>query len=265
MNMVAALLVVGIAGADMIGWLITRAQRGNRSLTARVVAIAVWSLLVGAAILPLQAPSVYAPVLVVLTFVWPVLSGLWAASVLGYIAVIAAIMLAGGTGVPFIGTFGAFGYVVTTSIPFAKPVALVAVALFLGLSANLICRGALRRARVAEEPSLITSGGHTQQGAPTIGARMRDALRTRWLTDPLRPGEMRGGRLIGPLERWIIVALALAGAQGIIAALMAAKGIVRFPEISKNAGEGSKAEEFLVGSLISWGLAGAGAAMVAFV
>ncbi len=265
MNMVAALLVVGIAGADMIGWLITRAQRGNRSLTVRVVVIAVWALLVGIAVLPMQVSAAYAPLLAVLTFIWPVLAGLWAASVLGYIAVIAGIMIAGGTGLPLVGSFGTFGYVVTTAIPFAKPVAVVGVALFLGLSANLICRGALRRARVAEEPSLITSAGHTQQGAPTLGARIRDALRTRWLTDPLRPGEMRGGRLIGPLERWIIVALALAGAQGVVAALMAAKGIVRFPEISKNAGEGSKAEEFLVGSLISWGLAGAGAAMVAIV
>lgn len=264
MNVIAGLLVMGIAGADILGWLITRAQRGRRSLTARVVAIAVWSLLVAVAAVPLQAPVTYAPVLAILTFVWPVLAGLWAASVLGYIAVIAGILVAGGTGLPFIGTFGTFGYVATTSIPLGKPVAMVGVALFLGLSANLVCRGALRRARVAEEPSLITAAGHTQQGAPTLGARITDALRTRWLTEPLRPGEMRGGRLIGPLERWIILALALAGAQGIIAALMAAKGIVRFPEISKNAGEGSKAEEFLVGSLISWGLAGAGAALVAF-
>ena len=36
---------------------------------------------------------------------------------------------------------------------------------------------------------------------------------------------------------------------------MAAQGIVRFPEISADAGKGSRAEEFLVGSLTSWGLA----------
>ena len=69
---------------------------------------------------------------------------------------------------------------------------------------------------------------------------------------------MLGGRIIGPLERLLIVFLALAGAPTLIAALLAAKGIVRFPEISADRGTGSKAEEFLIGSLTSWGLAGLG-------
>ncbi|MHA7245765.1 hypothetical protein ACX80C_02985 [Arthrobacter tecti] len=40
--------------------------------------------------------------------------------------------------------------------------------------------------------------------------------------------------------------------------LSAAKGLVRFPEISEDRGSGSKAEEFLVGSLASWTLSIAG-------
>ncbi|NIH72703.1 MULTISPECIES: hypothetical protein [Auritidibacter] len=71
---------------------------------------------------------------------------------------------------------------------------------------------------------------------------------------------LRGGRIIGPLERIIIYVLALTGAQGIVAALIAAKGIVRFPEISADRRIGARAEEFLIGSLTSWGLAGALAA-----
>jgi len=56
--------------------------------------------------------------------------------------------------------------------------------------------------------------------------------------------------------------LTVVGAYHVVAALMAAKGIVRFPEISAEARRentataGTKAEEFLVGSLASWGLAG---------
>ena len=66
---------------------------------------------------------------------------------------------------------------------------------------------------------------------------------------------LRGGRWIGPVERLLMAGLGLAGAYPVVAALMAAKGIVRFPEISADAGRGSRAEEFLVGSLTSWGLA----------
>lgn len=52
------------------------------------------------------------------------------------------------------------------------------------------------------------------------------------------------------------------GAYTVVAALMAAKGIVRFPEISADAGKGSRAEEFLVGSLTSWALAFMAAVLV---
>ncbi len=83
------------------------------------------------------------------------------------------------------------------------------------------------------------------------------------------PGShLKGGRVIGPLERIFITVLIVFQAYHIVAALMAAKGIVRFPEISAEAkrddATGTKAEEFLVGSLASWGLAG-GAGLLAAV
>ena len=63
---------------------------------------------------------------------------------------------------------------------------------------------------------------------------------------------LRGGRLIGPLERVFLFALAMAGQFVAIGAIVAAKGIIRFPEISKDDAGGSKAEYFLIGSLTSW-------------
>ena len=69
--------------------------------------------------------------------------------------------------------------------------------------------------------------------------------------------------MIGPLERLLIVALALVGAEAVIVGLLAAKGIVRFPEISADGRRGSKAEEFLIGSLVSWTIAGLMAAYLA--
>ncbi|MBO3725218.1 beta-carotene 15,15'-monooxygenase [Actinomyces bowdenii] len=74
-------------------------------------------------------------------------------------------------------------------------------------------------------------------------------------------GAMRGGRWIGPLERILILLLAGAGANEAVAAIVAAKGVIRFPEISKDEG-GRKAEEFLVGSLASWTLAALGIMLI---
>lgn len=75
-------------------------------------------------------------------------------------------------------------------------------------------------------------------------------------------GGFKGGRLIGPLERVIVFMLTLASAYSLIAAMLAAKGIVRFPEISKDGETGARAEYFLVGSLVSWVIALAAAFLV---
>ncbi|WP_145031700.1 hypothetical protein [Micrococcus luteus] len=125
---------------------------------------------------------------------------------------------------------------------------LLAVALALTETGNRVTRAVLALAgrpadggdEEAEEPATVPSA------APT---------------DPTADG-LRGGRYIGPMERLLMVVLGLAQAYPVIAALMAAKGIVRFPEISADRGAGSRAEEFLIGSLASWGLAAAGAVVV---
>ena len=76
-------------------------------------------------------------------------------------------------------------------------------------------------------------------------------------------GSMRGGRWIGPLERILILLLASVEAPAAIAAIVAAKGVIRFPEISQDKA-GQKAEEFLIGSFVSWILAVLGAVIIHF-
>lgn len=66
---------------------------------------------------------------------------------------------------------------------------------------------------------------------------------------------LKGGRVIGPLERVLVFGFAVGGNYGGVAAILAAKGILRFPEISKDEGDGSRAEYVLVGSFVSWFLA----------
>ncbi len=72
---------------------------------------------------------------------------------------------------------------------------------------------------------------------------------------------LQGGRWIGPLERILLLLLAVSSAHAAVAALVAAKGVIRFPEISKD-DSGEKAEEFLIGSLTSWTLAVLGALLI---
>ncbi len=75
--------------------------------------------------------------------------------------------------------------------------------------------------------------------------------------------DLRGGRLIGPLERLLIFGFALAGDLTGAALIASAKSLLRFPELSKEEKEKLHrvTEYFLVGSLTSWLVALAAAAL----
>lgn len=130
-------------------------------------------------------------------------------------------------------------------IGFDVAVLAVGVVLFVTESANAVVRAALDREGTWRPADL---------GGTLRGGRLRQP-------QPPATG-FQGGRLIGPLERLLVVALTLASAYSLLAAMLAAKGIVRFPEISKDGETGARAEYFLVGSLVSWVIALAGAFLV---
>lgn len=119
-------------------------------------------------------------------------------------------------------TYDAVDLPALVGVPFEQVVLAVAVALFLLRPANAVVRIALEHA------------------GPGILEEERS---------------LRGGRLLGPLERLLIFFMALGGVYGVLAVVVAAKGILRFPEISRDAPEGTKAEYVLVGSFMSWALA----------
>lgn len=77
---------------------------------------------------------------------------------------------------------------------------------------------------------------------------------------------LRGGRVIGPLERVLIFGLGLAGQATAAALVIGAKGLLRYPELNGLRGESGAAgpsartidvvtEYLLIGSLTSWLLA----------
>lgn len=98
--------------------------------------------------------------------------------------------------------------------------------------------------------------------------------------EPQASDRLKGGRLLGPMERLLILGLALAGQLAAATAVVAAKSIIRFPEINaqrarENGGIGIGGQErsdpgigiddvteyFLVGSFASWIVALGGLAL----
>jgi hypothetical protein len=85
---------------------------------------------------------------------------------------------------------------------------------------------------------------------------------------PQPSDRLKGGRLLGPMERLLILSLGVGGQMAAASAVVAAKGIIRFPELSaqknRNGGVGidEVTEYFLVGSFTSWLLALSGIALV---
>ncbi|WP_372728265.1 hypothetical protein [Nocardioides sp.] len=66
---------------------------------------------------------------------------------------------------------------------------------------------------------------------------------------------LKGGRLLGPMERVLILGLGLAGHVTAASLVVAAKGLLRFPELSSRREQEQihqLTEYFLVGSFVSW-------------
>lgn len=90
---------------------------------------------------------------------------------------------------------------------------------------------------------------------------------------PQASDRLKGGRLLGPMERLLIVGLGLAGQLTMASAVVAAKSVIRFPEINatrnrdeqdpNHIGIDEVVEYFLVGSFASWIFAFASLGLVA--
>ena len=78
---------------------------------------------------------------------------------------------------------------------------------------------------------------------------------------PQPSDQLRGGRLLGPMERVLIIGLGLAGQLTAAGLVIAAKGLIRFPELQAKRDDSTSVdgvgidavtEYFLVGSFVSW-------------
>lgn len=230
----AALTLIGIGAADLVRQFVP--ARGARAVLLAAIAVLVLALgALSEAIVPAVA-AVIAGALWLWTMprsesgkasFWP------AAALAGLCAGATALIPAR----PDAGLIGQVWRMPTPGgeLPFDTAMLALGALLFVLESANLIVRAALDGEgtwRPADQTGPF-KGGRLRQPQPAAGG-------------------FRGGRLIGPLERVLVLVLTLASAYALLAAMLAAKGIVRFPEISRDGETGARAEYFLVGSLVSW-------------
>jgi hypothetical protein len=78
--------------------------------------------------------------------------------------------------------------------------------------------------------------------------------------------QLKGGRLLGPMERLFILGLGLGGQWTAAGVVVAAKGLLRWPELRSESDQARMhrlTEYFLVGSFVSWLVALAGLLLLA--
>ncbi|WP_221585652.1 hypothetical protein [Microbacterium sp. G2-8] len=251
---IAGLILGTIGAVDLV-----RAARGpspssRRASLIGIIAILLSSAAVGVA---LQGFTVSG---VVLALIAPAFALLWAATMhdddarAGFVPVL-LVGVAVAVSAVIIPTRSDTIELAAGSVPLPLVVLCVGSGLFLVQSSNLIVRTALRREAV-DLPDDPPRGRWLWPFASRPADPPADVA-------PPRP-TLRGGRMIGPLERLLIAGLVIAQGYHLIAALVAAKGIVRFPEISRDRDRGTMAEYFLVGSMVSWALSLAVALLIWF-
>ncbi|WP_341954445.1 hypothetical protein [Microbacterium sp. LWH13-1.2] len=277
---VAGFLLLAVGAADLVRQFAPRRWIGY-------LVVAVILLLLGSvsdALLPMLAGLVVGAL-----WVWcmpserPAPLGFWPAVLLGVLCIGAVVWLGARADAGLIGSVWTLRSPVG-DVPFDLAILTLGAAVFLLESSNLVVRAALdgehtwRPAELrlvasdtevsipAASDGVAAEQGHDAavedaavEGATAEDAAVEGATARIPASDP-RAG-FKGGRLIGPLERILVMILTLAAAYPILAAMLAAKGIVRFPEISRDGETGARAEYFLVGSLVSW-VIGLGAAFL---
>ena len=122
-----------------------------------------------------------------------------------------------------------------------------------------------RVARAAPDTALLVLGGFLVQ-LSTGNVVVRLVLAATDTVNPARPDRgvsvrLKGGRLLGPMERLVIFGLGLGGYVTAASLVIAAKALIRWPELQSfreggGAGDGPTIDEvteyFLVGSFVSW-------------
>lgn len=257
---VAGFLLLAVGAADLVRQFAPRRWIGY--LTVAVILLLLGS--VSDALLPMLAALVVGAI-----WVWCMPAeriaplGFWPAVLLGIVSVGAVVWIAPRAEAGLIGEVWSlrspFG-----DVSFDLAMLVLGCGVFLLESSNLVVRAALDGehtwrpldvTRTLEEEPAADAPSSADATVLAAAETPSSAGAEAAPAGPDRRNGFKGGRLIGPLERMLVLILTLAAAYPVLAAMLAAKGIVRFPEISRDGETGARAEYFLVGSLVSWVIA----------
>lgn len=136
-----------------------------------------------------------------------------------------------------------------------------------GLGGSLIAQARLDR--------LVLTAGVAAVQLSTVNVLVRLLLDAVGIPATTNEKKLKGGRLLGPMERLFIIGLGLAGQLTAAAVVVAAKGLLRFPELQRGVsaetpggttvgpdGPSDVTEYFLIGSFASWLFALGGLALL---
>ncbi|MHA3702716.1 hypothetical protein ACXR2U_11085 [Jatrophihabitans sp. YIM 134969] len=124
-----------------------------------------------------------------------------------------------------------------------------------GVLDGLVRSSVLAGRVTSEQAALVAAVVLVQFGTANLLVRL--LLDRVGVPAPDNEKRLRGGRFLGPMERLLIVGLGLAGSLGGAAVVVAAKALLRFPELREArrgdpGGPSDVTEYFLVGSFASW-------------
>lgn len=132
-------------------------------------------------------------------------------------------------------------------------------AVSVGMTVPGFLEGTLFTAYPLDEIVLVVGVGLFQLSSANILVRLLlDAIGVPAATNEKK---LKGGRVLGPMERLFIILLGHSGQLGAAAVVVAAKGLLRYPELQRTAreeGQTDLSEYFLIGSFTSWLVAIAG-------
>jgi len=122
-------------------------------------------------------------------------------------------------------------------------------------------------------PEVVVAIGVVMAQLATVNIVVRLLLDAVGVPATTNEKQLKGGRVLGPMERVFIVGLGAVGDLTAAAVVVAAKGLLRFPELQRAQrgdprlavqpdGPSDVTEYFLIGSFASWLLALAGAALI---
>jgi hypothetical protein len=229
-----ALGLIGLGVADLVGWSpdVEPGKRSIAAIGAGAVAVAVSAALAG---ISTSGVFVAAAIAVAVLAVWLLMPSDKPGWPLAWILmVIIVLFAAGGSADPIGGDlkewYSGLPVSFVAAVSVEQFVLAVGAVLFLLATANRVVRLVLEAAGTS----------------PTKGE-----------------SSLRGGRLLGPMERLIVGAIVIAGDPAGAALVIAAKSLLRFPEIRDDAGQpDSVTEYFLIGTFTSLLLAASMALLI---